>query len=417
MVTKKKIAVLGIPFFFILPWLGFIISLFNIKAKSSAFVYIATAVIFGYSFSFLNESADSFRYALSFQDFDTSLNYEKIIALYKEGELRDVYKLLLFYISSIFSHNPKVLFAIAGGFFGYFSYQNMMILRNEMNIRIDIFTFIISISFFIHCSFANINGLRFTTGAMVLFFSIYNLFIKENKKYLLGVLVLPLFHYGFVLFVLVILFYLIFKKFMYTNKEVNVILFYSFIVTFFLSWILGTNSISLDFFLKSSLISGEIGNRLEYLNSDDTASFVNQRAANSLFLSVQKYFDIGIKIYVFIMIVYFNKLIKKIKGNKIEFTKFLAFIMFFYSFAFIALSFPVGERFMFIAHLFLFVFMGKVYKYYKNVTYKKLILFSIPFFSFNIVFIIFFLPILILSTTFWYGNFFWILLEGLGFKI
>ena len=131
MLAKKKIALLGVPFFFILPWSGFILSLLNIKARSTAFIYIATAAIFGYSFSFLNESADSFRYGLSFQDFDTTLNYEKIIELYKAGELRDVYRFVLFYISSIFSLNPKVMFAIAGGFFGYFSYQNLIILKNE----------------------------------------------------------------------------------------------------------------------------------------------------------------------------------------------------------------------------------------------------------------------------------------------
>lgn len=417
MIQRKKIAFLGIPFYFLLPWFGFVLSLFDLKSKSSAMVYVASAAIFCFAFSFTNTSADSFRYALSFKEFDTSLNYEKLVFLYKNGELRDLYRLLIYYISSVFSQNPKVMFAFAGIFYGFFSYQNMKILNIEFKGKLDVFTVIISLCFFVYCSFANVNGLRFTTGAMVMFFSTYNLVIKNKLIYIIGVFVLPLFHYGFVLLVPIILGYFIINKFMYTTKGINKLLLTAFILAFVLSWFLGTNSINLGFLQSSSVMSGEIGHRIEFLNSGDVANMVEARANNSLFLSVQKYFDYGINVFVFFTILYLNKNLRYITNNKEIYIKFLTFVTFFYTFAYIALSFPSGERFMYIAHLFLFVYIAKIYVNYKSKTLKNIILFALLVYSFNIIFIVFFLPIMILSPTFWYGNFFWIVGEGIGFKL
>lgn len=417
MIQRKKIAFLGFPFFFILPWLGFIFSLFDIKAKSSGVVYIATAAIFCFAFSFTDQSADSYRYALSFQEFDTNLTYEKLVILYQNGELRDLYRFLLYYLASLFSQNPKVMFAFAGMFYGYFSYQNMKILNMEFKGKLDKFTIIISLCFFVYCSFSNVNGLRFTTGAMVMFFSTYNLIIRNKLIYIIGVFALPLFHYGFVLLVPIIIGYLMINKFMYSNKGINKLLLTAFIIAFVLSWVLGTNSINLGFLANSGFMSGEIGNRIEFLNSDQIANMVELRTNNSLFLSVEKYFNYAIKLFVFGTILFLNKNLKYLPYNKESYTKLLAFVIFFYAFAYVALSFPSGERFMYIAHLFLFVYIAKLYSNYKSRTLKNIILLAIPVYSFNIAFIVFFLPIMILSPTFWYGNFFWILGEGIGFKL
>src|SRR5690606_20664277 len=258
MIQRKKIAFLGFPFFFMLPWLGFIFSLFDIKAKSSGVVYIATAAIFCFAFSFTDQSADSYRYALSFQEFDTNLTYEKLVILYQNGELRDLYRFLLYYLASLFSQNPKVMFAFAGMFYGYFSYQNMKILNMEFKGKLDKFTVIISLCFFVYCSFSNVNGLRFTTGAMVMFFSTYNLIIRNKLIYIIGVFALPLFHYGFVLLVPIIIGYLMINKFMYSNKGINKLLLTAFIIAFVLSWVLGINSISLGFLGNSGVQNYEI---------------------------------------------------------------------------------------------------------------------------------------------------------------
>jgi uncharacterized UBP type Zn finger protein len=184
-----------------------------------------------------------------------------------------------------------------------------------------------------------------------------------------------------------------------------------------LSWFITTNSISLGFLTSTGVISGAVGERIDYVNSSNVAALVESRSDNSLFLSVQNYFNYGIKIYVFICVLYLYKLIHKIKGEKTEYVNILSFVMFFYSFAFIAISFPSGSRFFDIAHLFLLVLLSKIYKVYRAEKMKNLILWMLPVFSFNIAFVNFMLAFLILTPKFWYTNFFWLIIDGLNFYI
>lgn len=412
----KKLAGLGFPLFFILPIAGFITALLNIRSKSSAFVYVAFAMLFGYAISFSDTSADSYRYAEAFSRFDNTLDYNKIVELYQNGELRDLYRLLLFYVTSIFTSNPKIMYAFAGLVYGIFSYLALRVFVNERGKNWDIFTFILALLFFNYISLANINGFRFWTGALVLFYSTYNYTIKKKALWFIGILVTPLFHYGFILVVPILILYRVVQPLLYNEKGVKSIILYIFIIAFGASWILGTNSINIGFLAESDVL-GAAGSRMTQLNSQDMASLVENRREGSFFLSVQKYFDYGIKLFVFVAIIYLYKLLKKMKGNKTDYTRFFAFVLFFYSFAFIATSFPSGTRFLNIAHLFLFLFLAKNYAIYKKRSIKNLIIYSLPVFSFNIVFTNLMLPFLILTPTFWYGNFFWIILEGLDYII
>lgn len=414
---KKKIGGLGIVILLISPITGFLASLFNIRSKSSAFVYIVFAMLFGYAISFTNSSADSYRYAEAFARFDNTLDYNTILELYRSGELRDVYRLLLFYFVSIFSNNPKVMYAFAGLVYGVLSYSILRVFVKERGNKWDNYTIILSIVFFTFISLVNVNGFRFNTGALFLFYSTYKFIIRKKYIWALGILVSPLFHYGLILIVPIILLYRVIEPFIWSKSGVNQIMINIFIITFILSWFLGTNFINLSFLTNSDIISGAAGDRINYLNSSEITSLVEKRKENSLFLSVQNYFDIGIKLFVFFIILFIHKILKKINGNKVEYIRFFAFVVFFYSVAFLALSFPSGGRFLIIAHLFLFLFLGKFYAIYSSMKFKKLIIVSLLVFSFDIVFTNGLLPILILSPSFWYGNLFWIIIEGLDFYI
>lgn len=414
---NKKIAGLQIPLFLLLPWAGFLLALSNIKSKASAFVYIAFAMVFGYAISFSNTSADSYRYALVFGLFDNTLDYNTIIRLYQDGELRDLYRLLLFYFTSIFSNNPKVMYAFAGLVYGIFSYLNLRVFVKVRGDNWDKCVFVLALVFFTYCSLANINGFRFWTGAMVLFCSTYNFIVQKKKAWIIGIIVTPLFHYGFMLLVPILLLYRFIHPVLYNSKRVNRILLCLFILTFFASWILDTNSINLSFLTQNDILAGAVGDRINYLNTDDIAILVSNRRNTSLFLGVQQYFDYAIKIYVFITVLFLYKLLKRITGNNINCTNLFAFVLAFYSFAFIATSFPSGSRFLYIAHLFFILLLCRFYGIYKRKDFQSLILSALPVFSFNIAFTNVMLPIMILTPTFWYGNVFWIIIEGLNFYV
>jgi hypothetical protein len=412
---NKKNAGLGFPVFFLVPWLGFVLSLQNLRSKTSAFVYIAFAMLFGYAISFADSSADSYRYAQSFARFDNTLDYNILVYMYRTGELRDLYRVLLFYFTSIFSTNPKVMYAFAGLVYGVFSYLSFTIFVKERGEKWDQFVVILALVFYTYISLANINGFRFWTGAMLFFYATYNFIILKRSIWVLGILATPLFHYGFMLAMPLMILYRFIHPLLYNDKSVSKNLYYFFIIAFMASWVLGTNSINLGFLSQVSSLSGEVGNRMEYVNSEDITNLVDNRRENSLFLGVQQYFLDGIKIYVFIVVLFLHKQIKKMAGNKKVLTNLLAFVLFFYTFAFIANSFPSGGRFMNIAHLFFIILLVKFYSSYQTKNIKIVISWALPVFSFNIAFTNFMLPLLILSPTFWYGNLFWIIIEGLDF--
>lgn len=414
----KRLAGLGFPLFILLPWTGFLFSLFDFKSKKSAFIYIAFSMLYGYSISFSETGADSYRYALAFANFDNSLNYNRIITLYQLGELRDLYRLILFYFVSIFTNNPKIMYAFAGGIYGLLSYLNLRILINHKKQTGDAYVFLLVLIFFTFVSLSNINGFRFWTGAMVLFYASYHFILQKKNIWLLGVLVTPLFHYGFMpVMPLLIVYRYFIHPFLYNQIEVKPVLYYIFLGTFIASWILSTNSIDIGFLKENDVFSGEVANRMEFLNSEKAANVVKTRVENSLFLSVQKYFNVIIKIYVFITVLFLKKKIQSLKENKLAYNNILAFVMFFYSFAFIATSFPSGGRFLNIAHLFLMLLMVTIYVKDSTRKFKRIISWSLPVFSFNILFINFLLTFLILTPTFWYANLFWIIIEGLDFII
>lgn len=413
---KKKIAGLGFPVFFIQPFLGFCLSLYNIRSRASAVVYIMFAMMVGYAISFSNSSADSYRYAEAFISFDNTLDYNAIVRLYREGELRDLYRLLLFYFVSIFSSNPKVMYAFAGLVYGVFSYLSLRVLVKERGSNSDPYLFFLSLIFFTYyVSLVNVNGFRFNTCALVLFYSLYNFIFQKKSIWVIGILITPLFHYGFLPVIPIFILYKLVHPIFYNKKGVKGILFFMFVLTFLASWFLETNIINIGFLSQIDLFSGAIGNRMEYLNSSEVANAMGVRKDTSLFLSVKIYFVYAVKIWVFVMILFIRKILKKMEGDKSEFTNLFAFVLFFYSLSFILSSIPSGVRFLGIAHLFMILLLVKIYVNYQGVNLKRLIVWALPVFAFDILFINILLPILILTPTFWYGNLFWIIIEGLDF--
>lgn len=409
----KKISGLGIPLFFVSPILGFLVSLFDLKSKSSAFIYIGFAMLFGFAISFTDTSSDSYRYAQAFKNFDNTLNFEKIVIMYQNGELRDLYRLVLFYFVAIFSNNPKIVYAFAGLVYGIFSYLSLKVFMNENEDKKDLYTFVLILVFYTYVTLTNINGFRFHTGSVLLFYSAYQFIILGKNRWVLGIIITPWFHYGFMLVVPLYVTYKYISYLFYNKNRTSYVLFYVFIGCFLASWFLKTNSINLSFLSQNEVLSGEVAERVNFINSSDTASLVEKRKEDSLFLGVQKYFEYGIKIFVLLSVLLIRRVIDLMEGDKTEYTKMFALVLFLYSFAFIATSIPSGGRFLAIAHLFLLLLLVKIYSLYKKSDIKKIILFAIPAFSFQIAFVNFMAPSMFLSSTFWYGNFFWILIEGI----
>src|SRR5690606_15088281 len=140
--------------------------------------------------------------------------------------------------------------------YGIFSYLNLRIFLKKQIIKSDVFTFVLALIFFTYCSLANINGFRFWTGGMVLFYATYKFIIEKKTPWAIGVLITPLFHYGFMLMVPILLLYWFIHPLLFNNKKVKPILLYIFIISWLLSWFLQKNAINLGFLTQSDALSG-----------------------------------------------------------------------------------------------------------------------------------------------------------------
>ena len=122
-----------------------------------------------------------------------------------------------------------------------------------------------------------------------------------------------------------------------------------------------------------------------------------------------------LKIYIFVFVIKIRKIIRK---NPLEQSlKLLAFVIVFISFGYIATVIPSGGRFQIVAYLAAVLLFLRVYVKSPSIQLQKMILWGLPAFAFNILFVIGYIGYTVVSSTVWYGNLLWIIYEGIGFKV
>ena len=414
---SKQISRISFPLFLIWPLGGFITSLFHVRSRSSAFFYVAFCMLFGYAISFQNDSADSYRYAQAFNEF-THMSFSDIISVYKAGGFRDIYRMLLFSLLAPLTNNPKVMYAIAGLVFGIFSWKSLNIFVKERGGKWDFYMFMLTFIFFIHIGIPSINGFRFWTGAIVLFYASLQFIYYRKSTWIIGILAAPLFHYSFLLFIPFIIIYRFIAPLLITKKGINKVLIFSFVFIFALSFVAETNPINLGFITESDIMLGSVSDRIAYVNSDKVSEIVASRGETSSFVRVNTIFGVISKSYLFLFVIFLLKLRRKFpESDRQRINQQLAFVIFLLTVGYFASMFPSGARFLTISNKFLFFTAAQIYGLAPLKSFKKWILLSIPVYSFTIAFNYFLLPIMLLSPTFWYGNLFWILFEGIGFTM
>lgn len=410
---NEKLAKIALPLFILWPFGSFLCALQNIKLKSSAFIIILFSMVFGYGFSFTDSSADSYRIAFVFSVFNFS-SFSEIIALFKAGGSVDIYRFLMYGITKLFTNNPKVLYALCGLVFGVFMYLSLVMFSKEKDNKNEYYITLLFILFFSLNPLTNLNGFRFWTATWVFFYAVMNFCIYNKKSWIIGILVTPLIHFSYLSMMPVVLFFVFFKKFIYSKDTIAQNILVLFVITFVLSWFLETNSIKLDFLTENDFLNSSINNKVRIYNSD-IAVEVTQKRSETLFHKVSRPFGYIIKIYMFIFILKVRKII--IDNPDERSVKLLAFVMVFASFGFIATVIPSGGRLLHIAYLAAVLLFLRTYVKKPTEKLQRFILLGIPVFSFQILFYIVYGSVTLISGTLWYGNLFWIIYEGIGFKI
>jgi len=408
--NKYKIN-LSVPLLFIWPFGAFLMTFNNLKSKWYSFIYTLFCTLLGFSFSFKDTSADSYRVAMVFDILNVG-SITSVLQKYFNGHLPDLYKNLFFSITKSFTDNPKVLFSLFGFVFGLFSYKSLKLFFGIKGLEKSFSVFILGIVFISLNSVININGARFWTASIICFCCIINLIIYDKKIWMLGLFSLFLFHFSF-LFIIPFLFIIyVLKSKLLSEKKTPRWIFILYISTFVFALFLSTNIINLS--ALSSLLPSSISRKVELYNSSDVASIYEERG-KTLFHIVSKTFGYAARIYLFFVILKIKKELQNSSTQEPQLQKLFNFVLLFFSLTFLLSLFPSGGRFVIIATQVFFFFFIRFYIKYKSNTLQRLILGLLPVYSFLILFNIVFLALNLTSSVLWYGNIFWIIYEGIGF--
>lgn len=401
--------------FMLCPFVAFVNSLRNLQLKTNAIVFICFSALFGYCFTFQLTTADSYRYALTFFFSDNTFLSE-IFYLYSEGLIVDLYKPFIYTVVKIFTNNPKVLFAVFGLIFGLFCYLSMRILIKERIGKNNIYFWILLLVFFSLNSLVNINGVRFWTATWVFFYSLVQYLIYNNRKGIIGLIVVPLFHFGFII---VTALAFLFRFCLFVNKKTLVgICFSFFLFSFTLSLILPQTTVQ-DLTTEDTVVASSAMNRKFHAYSDFSGQPKKDKRGETMYAQtnnmITKYREYMVKIMALVLCSIIYKKYKYL--NSIDSTSILfSLTLFLFSFAFLSSSLMhSGLRFVIVSWLFLIYLLFRVYNLNRNSIWKKCIIWLIPTVSIYYVFFVVYNAPRFVDSLLWWMNLPYIIYNGWDF--
>lgn len=196
--------------FLISPFVAFLISLTDLKSRSSRIVIFGFFVLFGLTFNPVSEAADSFRYANEFKWFsiDPMVSLVKVYNIYTEHEgvvdgmvVKDLWVYVMYYISSVLGgHNVHVLFGLVAVVFAFFCLKSLKYITSSQYFSGNVFMFILAFLFLYTNNIQNINGVRFWTASWIAVYITFIAIVDKKLWCALWLLPLPLMHGSFVLY-------------------------------------------------------------------------------------------------------------------------------------------------------------------------------------------------------------------------
>jgi hypothetical protein len=205
--------------FFLSPFLAAMVAIKNYQAAWAKNIVWAFVVFFGFTFGMAKEtsvgksSSDIFRNATELRVlYHQQLSFQDIKELYKKNDDLDVLKLTIAILVSRLTENPQILLGIYGFIFGFFFSRNIWYLLERLNGPIKGFTILFLVAFILVNPFWNINGFRFYTAAQIFIYGLLPFLYEGKKKGLLLSAFSLLVHFSFVVPVLVLLIYAVFRN-------------------------------------------------------------------------------------------------------------------------------------------------------------------------------------------------------------
>lgn len=348
--------------FLINPLLGLMYALLRLKTKSSFIIIALFSLVFAISFTVPEGRTETFtldsaEYRSRFEQYvGKSTQYylwqlKDYISL--EGK-SDFYSDTINFVVSRSTNNYRVLFLVVAIVFIFFSLKSLKLFVLENNYKTSL-SCLILLYLFLTSQIFNINAYRFYTALAITVYSVLSYFVKNDKAYLLILLVTPFFHGSFLVLLPLLIAYFLFGRY---------IKFWSVcaIVCFFIS------SISIELFnsvipfLPSSLAEKYDGYvSAMYVYEINEGGSGNMWLKRLLELCCRSYFNI----MLVVMILHYRDYIERSKC--VQAFRFLLVVMSFANFTMMVPS--LGSRFImlalpFIAYIWLVCFSEKRFRKY-----------------------------------------------------
>lgn len=341
-------------YFFILPVLGVYVSVKNFRQIQNPNILWAFVVFFGFTFAIgtENQNSDIVRYAMNLKTlYHQSFSFEEAIAYFVKSGEADVVRILIALVLSRFTDSTIALTTVYALIFGYFFSRNMFYLLNQFEGKIQSWTWVLFIAFFLIVPYWNINGFRFWTATHIFIFGLLPYIYERKKKFLWFCFVPLLFHFSFVTPLLIILVYRIFPK----NLT---LLFVFFVLTSFI------NQLEIGF-IKNTIASIAPSIYVEQTDAYLVEGKVESLRSGTMYAhknwySVWYIKALAISIFISFSFIYFQHKKKEILSSS-QFTLF-GFALFFYACANLLSSFPSGGRFVMVGSLICYFLIVVVYQ-------------------------------------------------------
>ncbi|RPA66589.1 hypothetical protein EF405_20095 [Cyclobacteriaceae bacterium YHN15] len=375
--SNKKYALF---YWLIWPFGAFLWSVKNMRSEIAMTILLLFCVFFGLTFVVpedIEGAADSARYARELRNMHANpLSFEQFKNYLYSDETNkvDIYQPLVTWVISLFTGNPKWLFAFFALVFGYFYLKNIRMLIEEIQGKYHFFLILMLILFVLTNPIWNINGVRMWTAAQVFLYGLMIVYLKGNRNGFLWAFLSLFIHFSFAFPLSLLILY----QFIPKNTW--------FLFLFFIGSFLITE-------LNIEYIRGFSENLPDVFQSKANAYTNDQVLERFSDSSVTQYswhviFARRAQSYLMLFLLTFMFLQKeKLKNYNTLSLGFLNLALYFTSWANLAALLPSGGRFMLIANSLTLI---AVILYFEKkdslVKWEKLIQFSVPFILFIVVF-------------------------------
>ena len=365
-------------FYILSPFLTFLYSCFDLRKRSAQIVFVLFFGLFGYCHSFEDTRADSYRKAQSFTNY-AARDYEDIYDDFRAGEQKDIYEDVLYSTVKSFTTDPHIMMMIVGLFAGVFY---MLLARRFLEDRHLAYAWpiaILVIMFIFSLNIPQLGGIRTFTAFPIFTYSLIKLIFDGKRAWIMGILIAPLIHFGYIIATIVaIVAWLV--------RIPNTLLHYVAIFICLASIFLDTSSYAgaLDMVL-GSVDNDAIESRLTSYGDEDTDMEFNK----SLTTRLIRLNNQASAIFLVLLLIYLHRNWSSFRTTLYTERLYNVLLLFIIaSYALISYS-VVGQRFVYIALVLLYMFMLNLYQDNQESSVRRFIALMPIVFSMHIMWIVY----------------------------